>query len=182
MKQYFALNQITPCSPIYKAGRSILLVLISITVLISSGCTPRLGAYLHNDEVVYKRPPIDQYFGLSVPYQPGIPAIAVERDHFMQAPKFTAADPIPLSPGDRLQITIQNGEPYSGLFEVDLDGNLKVPFLEPIKAFGQTTDDVERALADALVEKKLFYRKRLMLSVRVQQWAPIQVHVGGAVF
>ena len=183
MKHFNGLNQQLSASSFSCFNRhSLLLILITITVLFTSGCTPKLGDYKHREEMIHSLPPLDQHFGINLPYQPYAPSIAADEDAIMQAPKFIAADPIPLSPGDRLQIMVHNGEPFSGLFEVDLDGNLKIPFLSPIRANGQAIDAVEQALLEELVVKKLFHRDSVRLSVRIQQWSPIQVHVGGAVF
>ncbi len=41
---------------------------------------------------------------------------------------------IPLSPGDRLRITIPGigGEEFSGEYEVNFSGDLEVPFIDPV--------------------------------------------------
>ncbi len=159
-----------------------LLIFLLLIILLNSACTPTLGHYSHRAEPVYQRPPVEQHFGHSLPYQPLTPRIRTTAEPFMQAPAFTAAEPVPLSPGDRLQVSIQNGEQFSGLFEVDIDGDLKIPYLPSIQAFGRTIKEVEQALEDSLVAEQMFHRDQITLSIRVQQWAPIQVHVGGAVF
>jgi polysaccharide export outer membrane protein len=89
---------------------------------------------------------------------------------------------LPLSPGDRLRILVNEGEPFSGIFEVDLDGNLHIPYLKPIRAEGETVSAVEGSLARALVEEKIFRSGFVQASVRILQWAPIRVSVAGAVF
>lgn len=183
MMNFIGLNQ--QSFKVYTAclsNRGILPALVIITVLLSSGCTPTLGPYLHRQELVHTHPSLDQHFGSSLPYQPDAPVIVAVGESIMQTPNFTATEPVPLSPGDRLQINVHNGEPFSGLFEVDMDGNLKVPYLQPIRAYGHSIEAVEQALKNALVGNKLFHHESIMLSIRVQQWAPIHVHVGGAVF
>lgn len=97
---------------------------------------------------------------------------------------------LPLSPGDRLRILTPSDEDLpegsrfriSGLYEVSLDGTLQIPFLEPQPAAGLEVDQVEKALAAALIDKGLFKPEFLQLSVRVAQWAPIQVTVAGETY
>ncbi len=99
------------------------------------------------------------------------------------------ADPIPqwaatplLSPGDRIQIEIADGENFNGRYEVDVDGALKLPYLEPLAVAGQSVRHLEVALAGALTEAELFKPSRLRVSARVHEWSHIQVNVSGAVF
>jgi polysaccharide export outer membrane protein len=166
----------------HTARRGLLTLTLLLALLLLSGCTPPLGSYRHSEEPIVFRPPVEQHFGNSYPHQPAPPSIAVEERPVMQAPKFTAAAPVPLSPGDRIQLTVQNGKPFSGLFEVDIDGALKIPFLPAIRAYGRTIEEVEETIRNTLIDEQIFRRGHLALSARVQLWAPIQVHVGGAVF
>lgn len=88
----------------------------------------------------------------------------------------------PLSPGDRLIINVLYGEEFSGLFEVDLDGTLNLPFLPPLHVAGRDTHWARTIIGEALVNGGFFRPGRVGLSVLVQQWAPAQVNVSGAVF
>ncbi len=93
-----------------------------------------------------------------------------------------AARKPPLSPGDRVQVTVLNGDHFSGLFQVDLDGTLNLPFLPRLHVAGQDIAFAARVIREALVNGG-FYRPELIgLDVAVQQWAPVSVHVSGAVF
>jgi len=96
--------------------------------------------------------------------------------------RMPARGELPLSPGDRLRILVTEGEPFSGIFEVDLDGNLHIPYLKPIHAVGETIIAVEERLVRALVEEKIIRPGFVQASVRILQWAPIRVSVSGAVF
>lgn len=89
---------------------------------------------------------------------------------------------LPLSPGDRLRVLVTDGEPFSGMFEIDLDGNLHLPFLNPLPAAGRTAARVEQDLARALVEEQIFRPDFVQVSVKILQWAPVRVLVSGAVF
>jgi polysaccharide export outer membrane protein len=70
----------------------------------------------------------------------------------------------------------------SGLYEVNLDGTLQIPFLEPQSAIGLEPAQVEKNLAEALVKKGYFRPDFLELSVKVARWAPVQVTVSGEIF
>lgn len=95
---------------------------------------------------------------------------------------------LPLSPGDRIRIYIPADEEVpetyriSGLYEVNLDGMLQVPLLEPLPVEGQELSAVRQQLTDALVSGGFFLPESLQVSTEVVQWAPIQVTVAGATF
>jgi polysaccharide export outer membrane protein len=97
---------------------------------------------------------------------------------------------LPLSPGDRLRIQtpaddeLPAASPFriSGLYEINLDGTIQFPFVTPQQAAGLEPADVEKTLSEALVRKGYFKPDFLQLSVRVVQWAPIQVTVSGETF
>lgn len=97
---------------------------------------------------------------------------------------------LPLSPGDRVRVLTpvddelpnESNFRISGLYEVNLDGTLQIPFLEPQPAAGLETSQIERRLSELLVQKGFFLPSNLQLSVRVAQWAPIQVTVAGETF
>ncbi len=97
---------------------------------------------------------------------------------------------LPLSPGDRVRVLTPMDDELpsdsrfrlSGLYEVNLDGTLQIPFLEPQPAVGLEVSDVEKRLAAALVEKGFFRPESLELSVNVAAWAPVQVTVSGEIF
>ncbi len=97
---------------------------------------------------------------------------------------------LPLSPGDRLRIQTPSDDQLpqtssfrlSGLYEVNLDGTLQIPFLEPQPAAGLEAATVEKHLGELLVQRGFFRPESLRLSVRVAQWAPVQVTVAGETF
>ncbi len=97
---------------------------------------------------------------------------------------------LPLSPGDRLRIQTPSDDQLpenstfrlSGLYEVNVDGTVQIPFLEPQLAAGLEAEVVEKQLAERLVQRGFFNAAALQLSVRVVQWAPIQVTIAGEVF
>jgi polysaccharide biosynthesis/export protein len=97
---------------------------------------------------------------------------------------------LPLSPGDRLRIRTPLDDELpaasnfrlSGLYEVNVDGTLQIPFLEPQPAAGLEAAIVEKQLAEMLIQRGFFKASSLQLSVRVAQWAPVQVTISGEVF
>lgn len=97
---------------------------------------------------------------------------------------------LPLSPGDRVRIFVPADDQLpeedrlriSGIYEVNLDGNLQFPFLDPIPAAGAEVPEIEQRLTRALIANGFFREDLLQLSVKIVQWAPIQVVVAGEVF
>lgn len=89
---------------------------------------------------------------------------------------------LPLSPGDRVKITIPEGEEFSGLFEINGEGNLDIPYLAPLTVAGLEPEEVERRLWDALIVGRFFQPSFLRVSLKVVQWAQVHVFVSGATF
>ena len=88
----------------------------------------------------------------------------------------------PLSPGDLLAIEVIDGKEFSGEFVVLPDQTLRVPFLEPISVRGSDVRRLAEKLSQALVAAQLFRAHAVHVTVRVLQWAPVEVAVSGAVF
>jgi polysaccharide biosynthesis/export protein len=97
---------------------------------------------------------------------------------FLAAPAFS----LPLSPGDRLKVTIPEGDLFQGVYEVNLDGTLKIPYLQSIPVAGLEPPQVEKVLKQELIQAELFNPEFVQVSVQVSQWAAIQVSVVGATF
>ena len=100
---------------------------------------------------------------------------------------------VPLSPGDRIRISVSEpnlslqgteAEPFSfsGLYEVNLDRTIELPFIRPIPVdnFGAAT--LELVVKNKLIEAGMFQPSYLQVSAEVVEWAPVQVTVKGAVF
>ena len=100
------------------------------------------------------------------------------------APAPIGSQDIPLSPGDRLRITIPGigGEEFSGEYEVNFNGDLEIPFLDPLSVLGKTATQVRALLRSQLLSEQLFLEQQLRVSVQVLDYAPIQISVNGAVF
>ncbi|BCL34084.1 polysaccharide biosynthesis/export family protein [Nostoc sp. MS1] len=89
---------------------------------------------------------------------------------------------LPLSPGDRLKVTIPEGEEFSGIFEVNLEGKLEIPYLQPLLVAGLEPGEVQMNLTQALIDGGFFQASFLRVNVSVVQWSPIVVFVSGATF
>lgn len=88
----------------------------------------------------------------------------------------------PLSPGDRVQILVHEGKEFSGIYEINLDGTIGLPMVEPVFVSGSTPAEAQQLIFQSLIKNDLFRKDFLRVSVRVQQWAAVQVQVQGAVF
>lgn len=102
--------------------------------------------------------------------------------HFID---FLAANPaiaLPLSPGDRIRILIPEGELFSGVYEVNIDGNIQVPYLDPLPVKGLEIAEVKQKIYHTLIDRNFFQPKFLQVNVSILQWASIQVSVSGAIF
>ncbi|NJL41888.1 MAG: hypothetical protein HC899_38405 [Leptolyngbyaceae cyanobacterium SM1_4_3] len=95
---------------------------------------------------------------------------------------------LPLSPGDRIRISVPADDAipetyrFSGIYEVNLDGTLQVPFLEPMPAAGLEVAQVQQQLTESLVSGGLFRPQFLQVTAQVVDWGPVQVTVAGAAF
>jgi polysaccharide biosynthesis/export protein len=89
---------------------------------------------------------------------------------------------LPLSPGDRVKISIPEGEDFSGLFEINGEGNLDIPYLAPLPVAGLEAEEAERRLRDALITGRFFQPSFLRVSLKVSQWAQVPVFVSGATY
>lgn len=97
-------------------------------------------------------------------------------------PMLPAAAGLPLSPGDTVKIVVPQGEQFTGLFTVDADGTLKLPFIPSVRAAGQPAQALEAVIAERLVAAQLFRASFVKVSVQTVQWAPSEIWVSGAVF
>lgn len=92
------------------------------------------------------------------------------------------AQALPISPGDRIKVTIPEGEEFSGIFEVNLNGELELPFIKGIQAVGLEPEQLQKRVYQALVQQGIFQPSFLRVSLSVVQWAPVPVFVIGSAF
>ena len=97
--------------------------------------------------------------------------------HYSTAPRMPL-----LSPGDRVVLALADGEEFAGSYAVGSDGQLRIPFLQPVLVHGLSVEAAERRLADALIAQGLFAPGSARVSLEPQLWAAVRVYVSGAVF
>lgn len=89
---------------------------------------------------------------------------------------------IPLSPGDLIEVTLENGEGFNGRYVISSNGYLNFPQLKPILAQGVGAKHLSEKIELALVRADMFRAGTLAINVQVLQLAEIEVSVSGAVF
>ena len=89
---------------------------------------------------------------------------------------------LPLSPGDRIEVSIPNEKYFSRVYEVNEEGNLEIPYLGAFSVTGREPSQVKQNLVQSLVEEGFFLADTLQLTVQVIEWSPIQVSVQGELF
>lgn len=79
-------------------------------------------------------------------------------------------------------ITVAEGEEFSGVHAINEDGFLHLPMLRPVPAVGLTGEEMSDAIARHLVDRGLFRKDFVQVSVAVVRLAEITVSVEGAVY
>jgi polysaccharide export outer membrane protein len=90
--------------------------------------------------------------------------------------------PLTLSPGDRLVVNIADDETFDGIYEINIDGLLSLPYVDPILVVGKTVRQVEGDLRHHLIQQKILKPNNALVSCQIQQWSAIKVLVSGSVF
>ncbi len=88
----------------------------------------------------------------------------------------------PLSPGDRVRVAVHLLEDLDGLYDVDIDGSLRFPHIDPLPVAGRSSLDAADMLKQALLDREFLRPELAHVSIQVQLWAPVDVMVEGAVF
>lgn len=89
---------------------------------------------------------------------------------------------LPLSPGDQIRVLVQDGEIFSGIYEVNLNGDIQMPYLKPIYVIGLTLSEAQNLVRQELIRQKMFKPNYANASVSIVQWSAAEVNVSGAVF
>jgi polysaccharide biosynthesis/export protein len=89
---------------------------------------------------------------------------------------------LPLSPGDRIKITIPDGEEFNGIFEVNVNGELELPFIRAVPVSGLEPHQLQDVIYERLIQAGYFQPTYLKVSVNVVQWSPVEVFVSGSTF
>ncbi len=89
---------------------------------------------------------------------------------------------LPLSPGDRLAVSIPNEKYFARTYEVNQNGELEIPLLGEVTVAGLEPIEVEAKLSSLLIDQGYFLQDKLQLTVEITDWSEIQVSVTGEVF
>lgn len=89
---------------------------------------------------------------------------------------------LPLSPGDRIRLLIPEGELFNGVYEVNTDGTISIPYLAPLPVVGLEISTIQELIKTQLITKKYFQPQFLQISVVPLALAPVAVNVSGETF
>jgi polysaccharide export outer membrane protein len=92
------------------------------------------------------------------------------------------ASALPLSPGDRVRVKVEDGETFGGIFEVNIDGCLHIPYINAVRVIGLSVKEAEEKLKQALIDEKMFQPSFNGVSMTILQWSKIHIFVTGSVF
>lgn len=101
------------------------------------------------------------------------------------------SDALPLSAGDRIRLYVSEPDlqqpvdetfRLSGLYEINLNGNLELPLLSPLPVAGQELESVEQQVRAELIRAGMFQPSFVQVSAEIVEWAPVPVLISGAVF
>jgi len=92
------------------------------------------------------------------------------------------ASALPLSPGDRVRVKVEDGETFGGIFEVNVDGCLHIPYINAVSVVGLSVKEAEKKLKQTLIDEKMFQQGFNGVSITILQWSKIHIFVTGAVF
>lgn len=87
-----------------------------------------------------------------------------------------------LSPGDLIQVEIENGEGFSGRYILSSKGKVNLPYMKAISLQGFTVFQAAEKIELALIKAEMFQPATISTHVQVLEWAEIDVLVTGAVF
>ncbi len=88
----------------------------------------------------------------------------------------------PLSPGDQIRILVADGEIFSGIYLINLNGEIQIPYLKPLKVAGLTLPETQLLIQEQLIKQKMFKPNYAKVSVSIVQWGVAEVDVSGSVF
>lgn len=87
-----------------------------------------------------------------------------------------------LCAGDQVKLEVLDGEDFNGLYVVNAEGYLDLPFLGAQQVASKSLTEVSAQLENLLIQERWFYRGFAKVSISIVYLAPVQVSVSGAVF
>ncbi len=149
-------------------------LVIGALLLSLAGCAVPYSA---SSEGKYHRADVDRLpFGAQTKplmFCPVDPAIAPSTPH-LDSPR--------LSPGDRMFLTLEDGEEFAGSYAVGTDGRLRIPYLPAIAVRGLLIEEARDLITETLVTEDMLTDAGARIGLVPQLWAAVQVNVSGAVF
>jgi protein involved in polysaccharide export with SLBB domain len=112
---------------------------------------------------------------MAVPYSSGATAYGAPLPRTIGAPQQMGAAPMEgytLGPGDKVRVTVFGEQDLSGEYQLDGNGNIRVPLLGMIRAVGYTVGQLEQALRAGLVPN---YLRDPRINVEITNYRPIYV-------
>ena len=94
----------------------------------------------------------------------------------------SSAHATPLTVGDRVQLVLENGEGFSGKYQIDLQGQIDLPYAGSVSVSGMETAAAAQAITRRLELLGLFRTDAARTTLQVLWWAPLNVRVSGEVF
>lgn len=87
-----------------------------------------------------------------------------------------------LSPGDLIELYIENGDGFNGRYILSPNGLINLPYMKGIQLQGVNVYEAAEKIELMLVKAEMFQPSTVSTSVQVLEWAEIDVVVTGAVF
>ncbi len=109
------------------------------------------------------------------PYSAGATAYGAPLPSSIGAPQQAGAQPeggYTLGPGDKVRVTIFGEQDLSGEYQLDGNGNIRLPLIGMTRAVGYTQGGLEAALRAALVPN---YLRNPRINVEIMSYRPIYV-------
>ena len=87
-----------------------------------------------------------------------------------------------LSSGDKVMLNIHSNDEITGIYTIDLDGFIKLPYIHPLLAQGLTLGKLAETIKKALIVEQIFKPDFLNLTITPAQWSAAYVSIQGAVY
>jgi polysaccharide biosynthesis/export protein len=93
-----------------------------------------------------------------------------------------SAQATPLTSGDRVQLVLENGEGFSGKYQIDVQGQIALPYAGAVSLAGMDPLAAAQAVTQQLETRGLFRVGAARTTLQVLWWAPLNIRVSGEVF
>lgn len=87
-----------------------------------------------------------------------------------------------LSPGDMVELLIENGDGFNGRYILSPQGMVNIPYLKGVSLRGLNVYQAAEKIELALVKAEMFQPATISTNIQVLEWAEVDIVVTGAVF